>query len=54
MKDSLKVTVNDDNSITIDWDETDPKHSFLNDLTEEEFSQLLNQQIRKLISETND
>ena len=54
MKDSLKVTVNDDNSITIEWDETDPKYSFLNDLTEKEFSQLLMQQIQKLTSETND
>lgn len=53
MNDSLKVIVNDDSSITIDWDETDPKYSFLNDLTEEEFSQLLMNQIQNLINETN-
>lgn len=54
MKNDLKVTVNDDDSITIDWDETDPKYSFLNDLTEEELSELLFEQIKKLIDENHD
>jgi len=54
MNDSLKITVNDDSSITIDWDETDPKWSFLNDLTEEEFSKLLLEQIQNIIQENND
>lgn len=52
MKNDIKVTINSDNSITIDWDETDPKYSFLNELTEEEFSELLFEQIQNLIEET--
>lgn len=51
MENDLKVTVNDDGSITIDWNETDPKYSYLNDLTPEEFSELLSEQIQKLIEE---
>ncbi len=52
MEKELKVTVNDDGSITIDWDETDPKYSYLNELTPEEFSELLSEQIQNLIEET--
>lgn len=54
MKNDLSVTVNTDNTITIDWDETDPKWSFLNDLTEEEFKDLLMKGIEKLLNESND
>ena len=52
MKNDIKVTINSDNSITIDWDETDPKYSYLNELTPEEFSELLSEQIQNLIEET--
>lgn len=54
MKKGIKVTVNDDNTITIDWDETDPEYSFLNDLTEKEFSDLLLNQIKKITDSSND
>lgn len=54
MKDGLQVVVNDDHTIIIEWDETDPKYSFLNDLTEEEVSELLFEQIEKLIDGNHD
>ncbi len=54
MENDLSVTVNPDNTITIEWDETDPNWSFLNDLTKEEISALIVRGIETLSKETHD
>ena len=41
MKDSLKVTQKEDGSFDIEWDENDPKYSFLNTLTEEQLTAII-------------
>lgn len=33
----MHVTMNDDGTLTIEWDETDPKEMHLNDWTEDDF-----------------
>jgi hypothetical protein len=48
----ITVTEEQDGSITIDWDQNDPKESVLNSWTEEDFinairEQLLNQNAKK-------
>jgi len=47
--DSLKVTEQEDGSITIEWDGTDPRYSFLNGLTEEEVTELLTRGLEEKI-----
>jgi hypothetical protein len=41
--DSLIVTENEDGTIRIEWDSQDPKYSFLNGLTEEQVTAILEQ-----------
>ena len=46
MKDTLKVTQNDDGSFTLDWDKKDPEWSWMNNLTSKELQDLVEQIIR--------
>jgi len=42
MEDSLKVNYNEETGeMTLDWDPQDPKWSFLNDLTEDQISDMV-------------
>lgn len=54
-QDSLKVNENEDGTFTIEWDGNDPRYSFLNDLTEEQITELLTrgleEQVKKWESE---
>ena len=38
---TIQVTENDDGSFTIEWDETDPVESMMNDWTNEDFVQVI-------------
>lgn len=49
--DSLKVKENEDGSFTLEWDKDDPKWNFLNGMTSDEITSILEEQIRK--SESN-
>ena len=46
--DSLKVTQNEDGTFTMDWDENDPKWSWMNDLTNEQVSIIVQQAIDEM------
>jgi len=51
-EDSLKVTENEDGSLTIEWDSNDPRYALFNGLNEEEMNDLLNEAIKqRLIAE---
>jgi hypothetical protein len=40
-KDSLSVIVTDDGKIELDWDPNDPRWSWMNDLTNDQISDIL-------------
>jgi len=44
--DGLKVTQNEDNTFTLEWDKEDPKWSFLNGLTSKEITAIIEEAIR--------
>ena len=44
--DGLKVTQNEDNTFTLEWDEQDPKWSFLNNLTSKEITAIIEEAVR--------
>ena len=44
--DGLKVTQNEDNTFTLEWDEEDPRWSFLNGLTSKEITAIIEEAIR--------
>ena len=50
-EDSLVVTENEDGTFTLSWDDDDVKYSFLNDLTEEEISAMLEKAIHQYLEE---
>jgi len=43
--DGLKVTQNEDNTFTLEWDKEDPKWSFLNGLTSKEITAIIEQAV---------
>ena len=45
--DSLKITENADGTFTMDWDNDDPKWSWLNDLTGNEIQVIMEQAIKE-------
>ena len=47
MKDSLKITQNDDGSYTAEWDKNDPTWKFLNHLTSKEIQVMIQQAIQE-------
>jgi hypothetical protein len=53
-EDSLQVTYNDDGTFTIDWDPCDSRYSVWNDMTEEELSAMLMEQIKLKLEELGD
>ena len=44
--DGLKVTQNEDNTFTLEWDKEHPKWSFLNNLTSKEITAIIEEAIR--------
>lgn len=48
-QDSLKVNENEDGTFTIEWDGNDPRYSFLNDLSEEQITELLTKGLEEKI-----
>ena len=46
MKDSLKISRNDNGSFTVEWDKQDPNWMFMNDLTSEEIESIVQEAIK--------
>ena len=44
--DGLKITQNEDNTFTLEWDKEDPKWSFLNGLTSKEITAIIEEAVR--------
>ena len=44
--DGSKVTQNEDNTFTLEWDKEDPKWSFLNNLTSKEITAIIEEAVR--------
>ena len=44
--DGLKVTQNEDNTFTLEWDKEDPKWSFLINLTSKEITAIIEEAVR--------
>ena len=44
--DGLKVTQNEDDTFTLEWDKQDPKWSFLNNLTSKEITAIIEEAVR--------
>lgn len=49
--DTLRVTENEDGTLTIEWDPEDPKYTFLNNLTEEQVTAMLEQILQDYVNE---
>ena len=43
--DGLKITQNEDETFTLEWDKEDPKWSFLNGLTSKEITAIIEQAV---------
>ena len=43
--DGLKITQNEDDTFTLEWDKEDPKWSFLNGLTSKEITAIIEQAV---------
>lgn len=50
--DSLKIQV-DDGQVTLDWDRNDPMWNFLNNLTQEQIQDFVNESIKHGLQTTN-
>ena len=50
-EDTLKVEENEDGTLSISWDKEDPKYSFMNDLTEEEITAIIEQSIKRMMDD---
>ena len=46
LKDSLKISRNDNGSFTVEWDKNDPNWEFMNDLTSEEIESIVQEAIK--------
>ena len=51
MSDSLKITQNEDGSLSMDWNPKDPNWSWLNDLTDEQVKIIMEQAIKDYLNE---
>ena len=47
MKDSLKVTQKEDGQYVLEWDNNDPKWKWLNELTAEQITRLIESAVRR-------
>ena len=45
---TIEVTENEDNSLTISWDETSPTESILNTWTEDDFIKVIMERVEEL------
>ena len=50
-EDTLEVIQNEDGTMSISWDKEDPKYTFLNDLTEEQITAILEQSIMRMVED---
>jgi hypothetical protein len=50
----LTVTENEDSSFTLEWDENDPRYSILNGLSEEQITEMITQELQKIIDSEED
>ena len=53
MNNSLKVTSKGDGSFDVEWDENDPNNSYLNDLTEDQLSTIIERHIKFYLSQVD-
>ena len=44
-KDSLQITVNEDGSVSFNWDKNDPKWNWLNNLSSEEIQEIVKKEM---------
>ena len=44
-KDSLKININDDGSVSVDWDKNDPRWNWMNKLTSKQIEKILTQEM---------
>ena len=44
-KDSLQITINDDGSVSFDWDKNAPKWNWLNNLSSEEIQKIVKKEM---------
>jgi len=51
MEDSLKITQNEDGSFEMDWDPQDPKWSWLNGLTTEQVTLIMEEAIKEYLND---
>jgi hypothetical protein len=49
--DSLRVSENPNGTLTIEWDPEDPKYSFMNNLTEDQITAMLEQILQEYVNE---
>ena len=49
--DSMKVTEDSDGTFTFEWDKNDPRYSQFNDMTSEQFSEFVNNALKKAIDD---
>ena len=49
--DSFKVEEQEDGTLSISWDETDPQYSFLNGMTQEELNSFFSRALEELVKE---
>jgi hypothetical protein len=49
--DTLRVTENPDGTLTIEWDPEDPKYTFMNNLTEEQITAMLEQILQDYVNQ---
>lgn len=52
-EDSLKVTQLEDGTFSFEWDKNDPKWSWLNDISQEEFSEFVHTAIQQMLDREN-
>ena len=44
-KDSLQITINDDGSVSFDWDKNDPKWNWMNKLTSKQVEEIVKREM---------
>ena len=44
-KDSLKIIINDDGSVSFDWDKNDPKWNWMNKLTSKQVEEIVKREM---------
>lgn len=47
MKNSLKISQNDDKTFTLEWDKNDPEWSFLNNMTSVQIQEMVRESVKE-------